>query len=149
MTHHEFALDDMPTSPIFVPRDPGSIPGSSRYAGSDPGGHDGYVVVPVVNDQGFRVEVFDAAAVGSGPLATLAGSGVAVEVPFVLHSAWMPRVVASQDQPRLKFSDELDRIDQLPDDLAAAARQVARDLDEGVEMAAPVSNSISRSGRKV
>lgn len=149
MTHHEFALDDMPTSPIFVPRDPGSIPGSSRYAGSDPGGHDGYVVVPVVNDQGFRVEVFDAAAVGSGPLATLAGSGVAVEVPFVLHSAWMPRVVASQDQPRLKFSDELDRIDQLPDDLAAAARQVARDLDEGVKMAAPVSNSISRSGRKV
>ena len=142
-THHEFAMDDMPTSPIFVPRDPGSVPGSSRYAGSDPGGHDGYVVVPVVNDKGFRVEVFDAASVGSGPLATLSGTtaaGSAVRVPFVLHSAWMPRVVGSQDLPRLKFSAELDRIGQLPEDLAAAARQVARDLDEGIPMDAPATS---------
>ena len=65
--HHELALDDFPTSPIFVPRDPGADPGRSRYAGSDPGGHDGYVVVPIMNDDGFRVEVYDAADVVAGP----------------------------------------------------------------------------------
>jgi hypothetical protein len=52
----------------------------------------------------------------------------------------MPRVVESTDQQRLRFSDELERVDQLPDDLAAVARQVARELDEGIEMAAPAAN---------
>ena len=71
-SHHEFALDDFPSSPIFVPRDPGADANQSRYAGSQPGGHDGYVVVPVMSDDGFRVDVFDADAVGKGPLASLA-----------------------------------------------------------------------------
>lgn len=132
MTHHEFALDDFPTSPIFVPRDPGADPSSSRYAGSDPGGHDGYVVVPVMNDSGFRVDVFDAASVGAGPIATIAEAGMTV--PFVLHSAWMPRAVRADDRERVRFSDELDRIDELPDDLAAVAHEVARELDERVPM---------------
>ena len=127
--HHEFALDDFPSSPIFVPRDPGA-PGCSRHAGSDPGGHDGYVVVPVMHDDGFRVEVFDAAAVGRGPLATLAAPGM--HVPFVLHSAWMPRVTGAADRPRVRFSTELDRIGELPEDLAAVARDVAAELDERV-----------------
>ncbi len=131
---HELALDDFPTSPIFVPRDPGAA-GTSRHAGSDPGGHDGYVVVPVMNDDGFRVEVFDAADVGRGPLATLSKPGLTV--PFVLHSAWMPRVVrADPDRPRLRFADELGRVDELPDDLAAVARAVAAELDEGVPLPA-------------
>ena len=132
MTHHEFALDDFPTSPIFVPRDPGADPSASRYAGSDPGGHDGYVVVPVMNDSGFRVDVFDAASVGSGPIATI--SEPAMTVPFVLHSAWMPRAVRADDRERVRFSDELDRIGELPDDLAAVAHEVARELDERVPM---------------
>ena len=126
----ELALDDFPTSPIFVPRDPGANPGFSRYAGSDPGGHDGWVVVPVMNDAGFRVEVFDAGAVDRGPVATLSSPGFTV--PFVLHSAWMPRAVAADsDIARLRFDDELGRIDELDDDLQAVVRQVADDLRNG------------------
>lgn len=132
MTHHEFGLDDFPSSPIFAPRDPGADPSASRYAGSDPGGHDGYVVVPIMNDSGFRVEVFDAGSVGSGPIATIAEP--AMSVPFVLHSAWMPRAVRSDDRERVRFSDELQRIGELPDDLAAVAHEVACELDERVPM---------------
>src|SRR5690349_4312204 len=36
------------TSPTFVPRDPGTDPGASDYSGTAPGGHDGYVVQPVL-----------------------------------------------------------------------------------------------------
>jgi hypothetical protein len=130
---HELAMDDFPTSPIFVPRDPGTDPARSRYSGSDPGGHDGFVVVPICNDTGFRVEVYDAADVSRGPIATAAEA--AMTVPFVLHSAWMPSV-SSPGQPLAnRFSDELDRIDELPDDLAAEARRVAHDLDHAVPLA--------------
>ena len=139
----ELAMDDFPTSPIFVPRDPagdgdqagGRVGGRSRYSGSDPGGHDGWVVVPILNDDGFRVEVFDASAVDRGPVAVLAKAGVTV--PFVLHSAWMPRVVPAEDRERVRFADELARIDELPDDLAAVARQVAADLDDRTPMPTP------------
>lgn len=136
----ELAMDDFPTSPIFVPRDPAGdgvdgASGRSRYAGSDPGGHDGWVVVPILNDDGFRVEVFDASAVDRGPVAVLAKAGVTV--PFVLHSAWMPRVVPAEDRERVRFADELARIDELPDDLAAVARQVAADLDDRIPMPTP------------
>ncbi len=131
--HHELGMDDFPSSPIFVPRDAGADAGRSAYSGSDPGGHDGFVVVPIMNDAGFRVEVFDAADVGRGPIATLAKPGMTV--PFVLHSAWMPRAVSSSDGTGVHFSDELDRIGELPDDLADVAREVARELDEGLAMA--------------
>ena len=130
---HELALDDFPSSPIFVPRDPGANPSQSRYAGSDPGGHDGWVVVPIMNDDGFRVEVFDAAAVDRGPLAVLAKPGVTV--PFILHSAWMPRVVGADDRPRHRFHDELERVGELPNDLAALVHEVADDLRVGAPMA--------------
>src|SRR5690606_33705074 len=106
--------------------------GTSRYAGSEPGGHDGWVVVPVLNDDGFRVEVFDAADVGRGPLATLGDPGM--QVPFILHSAWMRRAEPSEARPRVRFADELDRISELPDDLASAALEVAADLDEGAPL---------------
>lgn len=129
VAHHEFGLDDFPTSPIFVPRDPGADPSASRYAGSSPGGHDGYVVVPLMNDEGFRVEVFDAEDVGRGPLATLAAPGVTM--PFVLHSAWMPRAVPASELPRTRFADELDRIDELDDDLRRVVLGVADDLEQG------------------
>jgi carotenoid cleavage dioxygenase-like enzyme len=132
MSHHEFALDDFPTSPIFVPRDPGADPAHSRYAGSAPGGHDGYVVVPVLSDDGFRVDVFDANAVGKGPLASVADRPMTV--PFVLHSAWMPRATTAPDCERSCFSSELERAAELPDDLAAVAHEVARELDEGVPL---------------
>ncbi|NLD78139.1 MAG: carotenoid oxygenase [Acidimicrobiales bacterium] len=128
-SEYELAMDDFPSSPIFVPRDPDAA-GTSRYAGSDPGGHDGWVVVPIINDDGFRVEVFDAGDVGSGPVATLAEPGM--KVPFILHSAWMLRAEPAQDRPRLRFADELARVGELPDDLARVAHEVAADLDEGV-----------------
>lgn len=129
---HAFAMDDLPTSPIFVPRGHGAGTGRSRHAGTAPGGHDGWVVVPVVNDAGFRVEAFDAADVGRGPIATLAAPGM--HVPFVLHSAWMPRAVASAGHDHHRFGDELARVDELPADLAAVAHRVAAELDAGVPM---------------
>ena len=128
----ELAVDDFPTSPIFVPRAPGADTARSRYAGTDPGGHDGWVVVPIMNDSGFRVEVFDADAVDRGPVAVLAAAGVTV--PFVLHSAWMPRAVPATDRPRVRFGDELGRIAELSDDLAKVAREVAGEVDDGVPL---------------
>lgn len=130
---YELAMDDFPTSPIFVPRGNGTVPGQvsrySRYAGANPGGHDGYVVVPVLNDAGFRVEVFDAATVGAGPVATLRAPRM--HVPFVLHSTWMPRAVpADRSIERLRFADEIQRAAELPDDLAGSVRQVAAELAE-------------------
>lgn len=123
VTHvHELGLDDFPSSPIYAP----------RRGGSQPGGHDGYVVVPIMNDDGFRVEVFDGADVSTGPLATLASPGFTV--PFLLHSSWMSTASPAPDAERLRFADELGRIDELPDDLAAVAVEVAHELDEGVPM---------------
>ena len=127
---HELAMDDFPTSPIFVPRDPGSDPGRSRHAGSKPGGHDGFVVVPILNDDGFRVEVFDAADVGRGPVAVASAPGM--HVPFLLHASWMTTPVTSSPGPGNAFADELDRLGELPDDLAAVVLEVARELEEGV-----------------
>lgn len=133
VAHHEFAMDDFPTSPVFAPRDPGVDPARSAHSGSEPGGHDGYLVVPVVNDDGFRVEVFDADDVGRGPRCTLAAPGM--HLPFVLHSAWMPRVVGGAEGTGVRFSDELDRIGELPDEIAALVREVAEEIDAGVPMA--------------
>jgi all-trans-8'-apo-beta-carotenal 15,15'-oxygenase len=62
---------DFVSSPTFAPR----LRPGDRYAGPNPGGHDGYVVVPVQNDRGFRVEVFDAANVGAGPVAVASAPG--------------------------------------------------------------------------
>ncbi|MGZ4681135.1 MAG: carotenoid oxygenase family protein [Acidimicrobiales bacterium] len=124
----EWPLDEYPTSPTFVPRDAASSPGS-RYAGADPGGHDGYLVVPVLSDSGFTVQVFDAADVAAGPVASLRTPGHET-VPFLLHAAWMPRARPAPRLDRLRFADELtsDRLAQLPEDLAAVARGVATDM---------------------
>jgi hypothetical protein len=131
LAEYIYPLDDYPTSPTFVPRDAGAGPaGTSRYAGSDPGGHDGYVVVPVLNDDGFRVDVFDAADVGAGPVATVSAPN-GETVPFLLHAAWMPRAVAPDASiERLRFADELsdDRLAQLPPDLATLAVETATQL---------------------
>jgi len=132
LAEHIYSVEDYPTSPTFVPRDAGApaAAGTSRYAGSDPGGHDGYLVVPVLHDDGFRVDVFDAADVGAGPLATLAAPS-GETVPFLLHSAWMPRAAAPDPSiERLRFADELspDRLAQLPPDLATLAVDVATEL---------------------
>ncbi|MBE1534456.1 carotenoid oxygenase family protein [Actinomadura algeriensis] len=121
-----FGLDDYPTSPAFVPR--GAAAGGTRYAGSSPGGHDGYLVVAVHNDDRFRVELFDAADVGRGPVAVLAPPH-GTTVPFLLHSAWMPEARPAPDVERLRFADDLDtRLDRLEPDLRTVAREVAEAL---------------------
>jgi hypothetical protein len=132
MSVHELATDDFPTSPIFVPRDPGADPNRSAHSGSRPGGHDGFVVVPILNDDGFRVEVFDAADVGRGPLAVIGAPGCTV--PFVLHSAWMPGGAEAPDIERLRFADELDRLDELDADLRSVVLEVADELEQGMPL---------------
>lgn len=119
-------LADHITSPTFVPR--GAPAGS--YLGTDPGGHDGYVVQPVCNDDGFRVELFDAARVSAGPIATLAGTNREA-IPLVLHSAWMPAVTGLADAERLRFSDEVTpaTLASVPEDLHPAVHEVAEECD--------------------
>ena len=120
-------LSDHVTSPAFAPR--GAAAGS--YVGGQPGGHDGYVLQPVCNDDGFRVDVFDAAKVSAGPVATLAGTKREC-VPLLLHSAWMPAVHGLADAERLRFSDELsdERMASVPAALHPAIRAVAEECDD-------------------
>jgi carotenoid cleavage dioxygenase-like enzyme len=126
-----FAEGEYPTSPCFAPRVDETS--ASRYTPADPGGHDGWLVVPVLSDDGFRVDVFDAADVGRGPVAGLRAPH-AETVPFLIHSAWMPAAGTAPSVERLSFGDELDddRLGELPDDLAAAVRAVAADLEAGL-----------------
>ncbi len=109
---------DFPSSPIFVPREGGVA-----------GGGDGWVVVPVLNDDGFRVECFDAADVGAGPVGVLAGPN-RERAPFMLHSIWMPSASPAPSVDRLRFADDLDAdaVAALPDDLRDTVRAVAADL---------------------
>ena len=110
------SLADFPSSPIFVPR-PGGVPG----------GGDGWVVVSVLSDDGVRVECFDAADVGRGPLGVLAGPAHET-VPFMLHSVWMPQAMstAGDGRERLRFADDIDRavVERLDTPLRRAVEQV-------------------------
>jgi hypothetical protein len=118
------------TSPTFAPRHVGADPSASHYAGGEPGGHDGYVVQPVLSDNGFRVDLFDAADVGKGPVASLRGTNREC-IPLVLHSAWMPTHDELADAERLRFRDELtdNRLAPLDDELRAVVLDVAAQLD--------------------
>jgi hypothetical protein len=120
------SLGDLPSSPSFVPRRPGTDPTRSRMAGTDPGGHDGWVLCPVLSDDGFRVELFDAADVGRGPVATLAAPGGTC-VPLLLHSAWGLPARHAPDRERLSFADEVSAhgLSGLDEPLADAVRAVA------------------------
>lgn len=124
-------LGDHITSPTFAPRNCGTDSSQSAYAGGEPGGHDGYVIQPVLSDDGFRVEVFDAASVGSGPIAVLRGTKREC-VPLLLHSAWMPAHDELADAERLRFSDELsdEVMASVPEQYHASIRAVAAECDE-------------------
>jgi len=117
---------DFVSSPTFAPR---LAPGG-RYAGPNPGGHDGWVILPVQNDRGFRVEVFDAADVGAGPVA-VASAPAGRTVPVLLHAAWMPQAVAAPDAERMSFRDDLDPavLAAIDPELAADVREIADELD--------------------
>ena len=77
-----------------------------------------------------RVEVFDAASVGAGPIATLAGTNRET-IPLVLHSAWTPAYHELADAERLRFSDEVtaETLASVPDELHAAVHAVADECD--------------------
>jgi hypothetical protein len=103
IARYEFpSLGDLPSSPAFAPRRAGADPTRSRHAGPDPGGHDGYVVCPVLSDDGFRVELFDAG------------------------DPDRERLTFADD-----IADDTagDRLDALPDRAAAAVRSVIAGLD--------------------
>ncbi len=125
--------EDWAGSPIFVPRDPGSQPGGDELAGSQPGGHEGYVVVPVIADDGFRIDCFDAADVSRGPIAQLAGAS-RERVGLILHSCWMPAARPAPEVERLRFSDDYTQTDtsMLSDAQRRALDQIARELDAEV-----------------
>lgn len=110
---------DLPSSPIFVPRRDGTA-----------GGGEGWVVVPVLNDDGARVELFDAADVGGGPVATLAGPG-RERLPFMLHAVWMREAAPATEVERLSFADDIDplAIRALDPALAAVVERVAAGRD--------------------
>ncbi|HMS90586.1 MAG TPA: carotenoid oxygenase family protein [Acidimicrobiales bacterium] len=118
------------TSPTFAPRSVGSTPGASAHSGRNPGGHDGYVVQPVCSDDGLRIELFDAARVGDGPIATLMGTNKEA-IPLILHSAWSPAHHELVEAERLSFSSELTEaaLGALPDELRASVHEVAAELD--------------------
>ncbi|NBR65873.1 MAG: carotenoid oxygenase [Actinobacteria bacterium] len=110
-SEHVFpSLGDLPSSPIFVPR-PGGVPG----------GGDGHVVVPVLNDDGFRLECFDAADVSRGPVATARGT-LRQRLPFILHAIWMPEAAPAPDVERLRFADDV------PDSMMSSLDDAERDL---------------------
>ncbi len=115
-------LGDHITSPAFAPR-----PGGER------GGHDGWVVLPVLSDDGFRVELFDAADVGRGPVAVLA-SPHGECVPALLHSAWMRNDETPVECERLRFGDDIDEsmLAMLDPALANVVRGVVDDLDDAL-----------------
>ena len=129
-------LGDHITSPTFAPRSCGKNAAHSAYAGAEPGGHDGYVVQPVHSDDGFRIEVFDAAAVGNGPIAILMGTNKEC-VPMLLHSAWMPVYDELIDAERLRFSDELsdELMTTVPNELHGAIRAVADECNMLIDSA--------------
>lgn len=125
---------DLAASPTFVPRRPGAADDAStrsRHAGVDPGGHDGWVVLPVLSDRGFRVEVFDASRVADGPVATLSAPA-GTTVPLQLHAAWMaPRAGPDLDHERLDFVGDLnpDAVAALTPELRRAVHEVAGSAD--------------------
>ena len=120
---------DLISSPTFVPRQAPDGP-ATPYAGEDPGGHDGYVVLPVFNDDGFRIDLFDAARVGAGPVATAKPVDGRC-MPLLLHAAWMPTTTTLVDAERLRFSDELtaERLASVPEEHRDLVGRVAAEID--------------------
>ena len=124
-------LSDHITSPAFAPRSVGADSAASAFAGRAPGGHDGYVVQAVCNDNGLRIELFDAANVSAGPVATLMGTNKEC-IPLVLHSAWAPQHhELAGDVERLRFRDELTpaRLASVPEEYHASIFEVAEECD--------------------
>ncbi len=118
------------TSPAFAPRAVGATAGSSAFAGRSPGGHEGYVIQPVCNDDGLRIEVFDASRVGDGPVAVLKGTNNET-IPLILHAAWGPSHHELADADRLRFSAEVndETLASVPEELRGSVREVAEELD--------------------
>jgi all-trans-8'-apo-beta-carotenal 15,15'-oxygenase len=97
--------------------------------GGVPGGGDGWVVVPVLNDDGFRLDCFDAADVSRGPVASARGAN-RERMPFLLHAVWMENAAPAPDVERLRFADDFDAslLARLSDDERDVVMAVADEL---------------------
>ena len=143
------STEDWAGSPIFVPRGAGRDPARDELCGDAPGGHDGWVVVPVLRDDGLRVDCFDAARVGDGPIASL-GAPNGEAAGFLLHACWLPEARPAPAVERLRFADDLSEAElaALPnDDLREIARQVASDLDAECQERGRVGSSTFSFGK--
>ena len=89
------------------------------------------MVQPVFSDNGFRVDLFDAANVSAGPMATLAGTNRGT-IPLVLHSGRMPACHGLADAQRLRFSDEVsaESMSKVPEEFHASVHAVAEECDD-------------------
>lgn len=99
-----------PSPPQFVPRRDASGPG------------DGYVLVMVHRDGDKELQLFDASALGAGPVARVTGRGF--RPPLLLHSCWMPPP-SGRTRPDYRVSLAADlwgAVRDLPRHLVAMAR---------------------------
>lgn len=124
--------DAWATSPAFAPRRAAVAGGEDDggYAGGEPGGHDGYVIVTVLRDHGAEFDIFDAADVGKGPVCTLGRQGHVV--PFVIHANWMPHSDRAPELERVRFRTEIHEhmLAKLPRAYRAAVEDISDELDE-------------------
>lgn len=98
------------SSPTFVPR---------KGQSSD---DDGYIVVTVAGHQRDELWVFDATDLQRGPLCKL--SHAKLDLPFTLHSTWMPTLESHQPSYKIDRADDYGkRLNHLKKD----KQQLARD----------------------
>ena len=109
-------------------------PAKISIAGSDVISHDIQILaIPVLADDGFRIELFDAAEVGKGPVATLAAENHTMA--FIIHSSWMPSASETPKGDRIRFSEDFTdaQLASIPGDLQEAVKEVAREIDEEMD----------------
>jgi carotenoid cleavage dioxygenase-like enzyme len=128
----QFGINDWATSPSFAPRNAGQ--NGDPYEGTNPGGHDGYVIVPVLNDDGFRIELFDANKVSEGPVAIAKSTSKHI-VPFVIHSSWMPATGPAPQADRMRFREDFtdEQLKSLPPELQKSVLEVADEIDRELD----------------
>jgi carotenoid cleavage dioxygenase-like enzyme len=116
---------------------PGRVPSSPEFAPNAPGSNRGYVVCTVVSDDkswthssGDELWVFDSQDLARGPLCRLGHPDL--ELPFTLHTAWLPEVRPRTAPYRVDQRAELaPEVDWLPfhlRDLFATQEQLAAPL---------------------
>lgn len=124
------STEEWACSPIFAPKGAGQAASGDELEGAKPGSRHGYLIVPVLRDDGLRIDLFDAADVSKGPIAALAGEH-GETCGLTLHSCWLPEARPAPDVERLRFGDDVAAdLGGLSDELRAVADRVIREFDE-------------------